>query len=154
MGSVNDEARRRAMSEEIHSGLAGRPEHREAEAALSLEGRVEVYDPAMCCSTGMCGPGVDPALLTISRDLRWVEKQGATVERFGLAQEPQAFVSSRRVAGLMEAFGDGALPAVIVNETVLCHGRYPTREEIVAALTRRCIEVTGSAGCSPGSGCC
>ena len=62
--------------------------------ARELAGTVEVYDPAMCCPTGLCGPGVDPALLTIARDLRWLDKQGVTVHRFGLAQEPDAFASN------------------------------------------------------------
>ena len=52
---------------------------------------VVVYDPAMCCSTGVCGPSVDPELLRVVRDLRFVEGQGVKVERFNLAQEPGAF---------------------------------------------------------------
>lgn len=133
-----------------------------------LAGAVQVFDPAMCCSTGICGPGVDPALLQLARDLRWLSAQGVTVERFGLAQEPQAFVSHARVAGLMQAFGDGALPAVLVNDAVLAHGRYPTRQELVAALAPapapspapatagRALAVQEGAGgcCAPGSGCC
>ena len=42
--------------------------------APRLRGEVEVVDSAMCCSSGLCGPGVDPALLAIARDLRWLEK--------------------------------------------------------------------------------
>ncbi|MHB1311327.1 MAG: arsenite efflux transporter metallochaperone ArsD [Gemmatimonadaceae bacterium] len=106
-----------------------------ADAPATLAGTVHVFDPAMCCPTGLCGPGVDPALLTISRDLRWLAKHGATVERSGLAQEPDAFVAQPRIAGLMQAFGDKALPAVLVNGEVLCYGRYPSRDELLAALT-------------------
>lgn len=120
-----------------------------------LAGTVAVFDPAMCCSTGLCGPGVDPALMAIARDLRWLEKQGVTVHRFGLSQAPEAFVSNVRVAGLMQAFGDAALPAVVVNDAVLCYGLYPTRDEIIAALTRPADkEDLASPCCAPGSGCC
>ncbi|HDH53272.1 MAG TPA: arsenic metallochaperone ArsD family protein, partial [Nitrospirae bacterium] len=28
--------------------------------------KVEIYDPAMCCSSGMCGPSIDPALVKIN----------------------------------------------------------------------------------------
>jgi hypothetical protein len=100
----------------------------------SLTGTVAVFDPALCCPTGVCGPGVDPALLQIARDLRWLEAQGAIVKRVGLSQEPQAFVGNPTVAALLQAHGEGALPAVLVNDAVLAYGRYPTREEIVAAL--------------------
>ena len=82
----------------------------------------------------VCGPGVDPTLLTIARDLRWLESQGVTVERHGLAQSPSAFVAQPKVAGLMQAFGDRGLPATLVNGEVLTYGKYPTREELVAAL--------------------
>jgi hypothetical protein len=125
-------------------------------AAITLTGSVAVYDPAMCCSTGVCGPGVDPSLLQLSRDLRWLRAHGATVERFGLGQEPQAFVANARVAGLMAAFGDGALPAVLVNGDVLVHGGYPSRDELIAALAPVSETSRDSAveRCEPGSGCC
>lgn len=132
------------------------------EAGAALSGTVQVFDPAMCCPTGICGPGVDPALLQLTRDLRWLAAQGATVHRVGLAQEPQAFVANTRVAGLMQAFGDGALPAVLVNDMVLTHGRYPTRQELVDALAAKAasppralpVSDVASGGCAPGSGCC
>ena len=121
----------------------------------SLTGRVEVYDPAMCCPTGICGPGVDPALLTITRDLRWLEKHGVLTERFGLSQSPDAFVRQTRIAGLMQAFGDAALPAALVDGQVLCYGRYPSRDELVSALSKKdaAPAATGQC-CTPGSGCC
>jgi hypothetical protein len=78
--------------------------------AAPLAGVVAIYDPAMCCATGVCGPAVDPALLALTRDLRWFEKQGVTVQRYGLSQEPQAFVQQSKITGLMHAFGDKALP--------------------------------------------
>ena len=28
--------------------------------------KLEIFDPAMCCSTGVCGPSVDPELLRVS----------------------------------------------------------------------------------------
>ena len=109
----------------------------------------------MCCPTGLCGPGVDPALLIIARDLRWLESQGVTVERHGLAQSPDAFVAQPRVAGLMQAFGDGGLPATLVNGQVLTYGKYPTREELVVALGAAATpDATTDGCCTPGSGCC
>lgn len=127
---------------------ASEPEH--------LEGVVQVFDPAMCCPTGLCGPGVDPALLTLARDLRWLESKGVSVKRFGLSQEPGAFADNPRVTGLLQAFGDGALPATLANGTILIHGRYPTREELVAALRPSPTESDKpqSGCCTPGTGCC
>ncbi|MEO8621362.1 MAG: arsenite efflux transporter metallochaperone ArsD [bacterium] len=134
-----------------------------AEASVTVStvtGTISVYDPAMCCSTGVCGPGVDSSLIAAARDLRWLEAQGVTVERFGLSQEPDAFVKQPKVTGLMQAFGDAALPATLINGEVFAYGRYPSREELVSALRA----APGSAApasssdqsgcCAPGSGCC
>lgn len=129
---------------------------------------ISVYDPAMCCSTGVCGPSTDPELTRISQDLRWAESQGARVERFNLAQEPNAFVESQKVSGLMQAFGEEALPAVLVNDDVAFHGRYPSQEELVEAVRSSADasdaepsaeqqegrDESGSSCCGPDSGCC
>ena len=111
--------------------------------AVPLAGVIAIYDPAMCCASGVCGPAVDPALLALTRDIRWLEKQGVTVQRFGLSQEPQAFVQEPKVTGLMQAFGDKGLPATLVNGEVLMFGRYPTRDELGAALSAEAARATG-----------
>ena len=119
-----------------------------------------VYDPAMCCPTGLCGPGVDPHLLQVARDLRRFEAEGVKVERFNLSQQPSAFVENKRVAGLLQAKGSEALPVTLVNDTILVYGRYASREEILAALAKEPAPVSGkrqgsgTCGCEPGSGCC
>lgn len=131
------------------------------ESLSPLAGTIAIYDPAMCCSTGVCGPSVDPSLLAIARDLRWLEKQGVTVERFGLSQEPGAFVAQPKITGLMQAFGDKALPATLVNGEVVIYGRYPSREEVTAALNTTTNHQAassapddGACGCTPGTKCC
>lgn len=132
--------------------------------AESPEVVVSVYDPAMCCSSGVCGPGVDPELMEVSRDLQWLSSQGVAVERFNLSQEPDAFVKNPRVSGLMQAFGDGALPAVLVGGEAHSHGKYPSRDELAEAV--KVAKEAGKAGgpseatesggscCGPDSGCC
>lgn len=125
--------------------------------------KVSVYDPAMCCSTGVCGPGVDPALMEVSRDLQWLASQGVAIERFNLSQEPDAFVKNPRVSGLMQAFGDDALPAVLVGGEVHSHGHYPSRDELAEAVkgAKAAADVgeseassSGGSCCGPDSGCC
>lgn len=131
------------------------------DTASPLSGTIAIYDPAMCCPTGVCGPSVDPSLLAIARDLRWLEKQGVAIKRYGLSQEPASFVEQPKVTGLMQAFGDKGLPATLVNGEVLTYGRYPSREEITAALGAKTQDQDESAGtsdrgcgCTPGSKCC
>jgi hypothetical protein len=86
-----------------------------------------------------------------------------TVERYGLAQEPAAFTQSGRVSGLLQAFGERALPATLVDGEVLTHGRYPTRDELLSALSPSVeparvpdtdAQPADSSCCAPGSDCC
>lgn len=91
---------------------------------------LEVFDPAMCCSTGVCGPSPDPVLPAFAADLDWVRDQGVEVRRFNLSQEPGEFVQRPAVKDLLTSDGDDALPIVMLGDTVLSSGRYPSRDEL------------------------
>ncbi len=67
--------------------------------------RVEVFDPAMCCSTGVCGPSVDPALAVFATDVRWLGERGAEVTRYNLAQQPGPFAEHAAVRALLAERG-------------------------------------------------
>ena len=99
--------------------------------------RLEVFDPAMCCSTGVCGPSVDPALATFAADLDWLTSTGATVRRYNLGQEPGEFAGNEQVRTLLHEQGEAALPVVFTDGELRSAGRYPTRDEIVAWPTTR-----------------
>ena len=60
---------------------------------------IRVFDPAMCCSSGVCGPSVDPELTRFAADVAWLQQQGVTIERFNLAQQPAAFAASPPAPG-------------------------------------------------------
>lgn len=108
--------------------------------APAMAGAVRVFDPAMCCDTGVCGPTVDPSLLAAARDLRWLAARGVQVSRHNLGQEPLAFVHFAPVQQLLTDRGMEALPATWVNDTLLTTGRHATRDELVAALTASAAE--------------
>lgn len=93
---------------------------------------VEVFDPPMCCSTGVCGPAVDPALAAFAADLRWAGENGAAVTRYNLAQEPGRFAGHDGVRGLLADGGQDVLPVIVVNGEVRSSGRYPARAELAA----------------------
>ena len=73
---------------------------------------VKVFDPAMCCSTGACGPSVDPDLARFAADLNWLAAEGVSVERFNLAQQPEAFVTHAVATQALREHGEQALPLV------------------------------------------
>ncbi len=93
---------------------------------------VRVFDPAMCCSTGICGPSVDPKLIRFAADLEWLASQGVAVERFNLSQQPAAFADDAAVKSALETKGEAGLPLVKVDGEVKSIGTYPSRDELAA----------------------
>ena len=93
---------------------------------------VRVFDPAMCCSTGVCGPSVDPQLARFAADLDWLKAQGVSIERFNLAQQPAAFAEDQAVRSALETKGEAGLPVVKVNGEIRSSGVYPSRAELAA----------------------
>ncbi len=91
---------------------------------------IQVYDPALCCNTGVCGADVDQALVNFSADVDWAKQAGAQIERFNLSQQPLTFAENALVKRALEKTGEKALPLVIGDGEVLLSGRYPTREEL------------------------
>ena len=91
---------------------------------------VEVFDSAMCCSTGVCGPSVDPALARFAGDLEWLQGQGVAVQRYNLAQEPGAFAEREAVTAALRENGEECLPLVFVDGQLVRQGAYPAREEL------------------------
>ncbi len=87
----------------------------------------------MCCSTGVCGPVVDPQLTRFAGDLDWLAAQGVAVNRFNLAQQPQAFVGNTLVRAALEQDGEACLPLVFAGERIVSRGTYPSREALAEA---------------------
>jgi hypothetical protein len=117
---------------------------------------LQVFDRPMCCSTGVCGPRVDPVLPRFAADLEWLKSQGVTVERFNLAQQPAAFAAQPDVKEVLASEGVNSLPVIRVDGRIVCKGAYPSREMLAAWAG---VAVTTSlplAGCcSPGTtDCC
>lgn len=117
---------------------------------------IQVFDPALCCSTGVCGVEVDQQLVTFAADIKWLEQQGTKVERFNLAQQPLAFAENPVTKGFLERSGQEGLPLILVNGDVALAGRYPRRAELArwAGLEQSIVDVKPAGGCCSGSGCC
>ena len=92
--------------------------------------KLQIFDPALCCSTGVCGTEVDQALVDFSADVDWLKRSGGQIERFNLAQEPMAFVENAKAKTYLERSGAEALPLVLVDGEIALAGRYPTRKEL------------------------
>jgi hypothetical protein len=117
---------------------------------------VEVFDPPMCCPTGVCDPGVDAALARFAADLDWLRVQGVTVRRFNLAQQPGAFAGRPEVKAALALAGTGCLPLVLVEGRVVGRGAYPSRSELAswAGVAPAASSLPLSEGCCGGSSSC
>jgi hypothetical protein len=127
-----------------------------------MSATIRVFDPAMCCSTGVCGPSVEPELARFAADVDWLQKQGVTVERFNLSQQPGAFASTPAVKEAL-ARGNEVLPLVMVGDRIAVEGAYPSRETLaaLAGVVVKKVENTPAAStgcCAPSTksktGCC
>jgi len=93
---------------------------------------IRIFDPAMCCSTGICGPAIDPELVRFAADLDWLKRRGISVERFNLSQQPGAFAEHPAVKAALELKGEASLPIVAVNGDLKSSGVYPSRDALAA----------------------
>lgn len=111
---------------------------------------IRVYDPAQCCSTGVCGPDADDAIAQFSGALEKARKSGVTIDRFTLGHQPGEYVKNATVKSLLDSEGVDCLPIVFVGDDVLSKGDYPSRTELLASVG---IEDDGTAEKTAGS-CC
>lgn len=114
---------------------------------------IQVFDPALCCSTGVCGVDADQLLVTFAADVDWAKRQGAKIERFNLAQQPMVFAQSPVVKGFLERSGQQALPLILVDDEVALAGRYPNRQEL-AHWAKLTVEAAPASSCCGGKTTC
>lgn len=121
---------------------------------------MSIYEPAMCCETGICGVGVDPELLRISTVFNNLQKNGITAARFNLNSAPQAFINNTDINKLIMGDGVESLPATVIDGKIVKTKAYPTNEEIAAWLEipASYLEATetkkADGGCCCSEGCC
>lgn len=126
---------------------------------------IQVYDRPMCCSTGVCGPSVDPVLPRFAADLDTLKNAGHTVERFNLSQQPQAFIDNKEIHALIASKGTDVLPVVVIDGRVVSKGLYPSKEmflmwtsgdapPVAAPVASISLPIADQGCCSGSPGCC
>jgi Arsenical resistance operon protein ArsD len=119
---------------------------------------IQIYDPALCCNTGVCGVDVDQQLISFAADVDWAKKNGAQIERFNLAQQPLAFAGNAVVSAFLKRSGQEVLPLILVDGEVALAGRYPERAELArwasgASATPANAEAKPAGACCSGNRC-
>ena len=77
--------------------------------------KIEIFDPAMCCPTGLCGTNINPELMRVAVVVETLKRQGVIVTRHNLRDEPQVYVSNKTVNEYLQKNGAEALPITLVD---------------------------------------
>jgi len=151
---------RSAFIRATKSGLAAN------ESLTSQRPAIRVYEPALCCNTGVCGPDVDQALVDFTADLNHLTVRGADISRHNLANDPAAFAADESVRSFLQVVGSEGLPLTTVDGVTVVTGAYPTRDQLMkfAGLASGPVVVPAGAielgvvesdsSCCGGSNCC
>ena len=92
---------------------------------------IRVFEPALCCNTGVCGPDLDQALVDFTADLNHLQSQGVDIERHNLANDPTAFAIDDTVRSFLKVAGSDGLPLTLVDGVAVATGTYPTRDQLL-----------------------
>lgn len=117
--------------------------------------KLEIFEPAMCCPTGVCGVSVDPVLAQFNADLQALAESGVDVQRHSLSHDAAAFAAHAGVVREMEA-GMDRLPVVTIDGRIVSTGVYPTRAQLLHKLgiaipsAEKPRVKLGDCGCAPG----
>ncbi len=50
-----------------------------------------ILDPALCCSTGVCGPDLDDTLIETAANVKWLQSKGVDITRYNVSNDGEAF---------------------------------------------------------------
>ncbi len=127
---------------------------------------IRVYEPALCCNTGVCGPDLDQNLVDFTADLTSLAERGADISRHNLANDPMAFAADETVRAFLEVAGSEGLPLTTVDGVTVMTGAYPSRAQLVrfAGMSDEPVVVPAGvidlgvaeseSGCCGGGNCC
>ena len=94
--------------------------------------KIEIFDPALCCPTGLCGPNIDPELIRIAAAVDVLKREGVEIERYNLRDVPQLYVDNAVVNNFLNDKGAEALPITLVDGKLEVAGAYPSNQQLTA----------------------
>ncbi len=113
--------------------MSGKEEPTQDRHGRRAELTVHIFDPPMCCPTGLCGPVVDPSLLDIYETLLKIKTDyngRSVVERHVLGQQPAQFMQEPEVVRRLRTHGVSVLPITVVDGIVVKERSYPSYAEL------------------------
>ena len=93
---------------------------------------IRIYEPALCCDTGVCGVDLDQSLVEVTANVRSLQDLGADIQRHNLATDPIAFTADETVRAFMHVVGSTGLPLTVVDGVNVATGAYLSKEQLLA----------------------
>ena len=95
---------------------------------------LEIFEPSMCCESGVCGPEPDKVLIELQNAILLLKKVGVETKRYAINQAPIVFVQNGVVRDFIKANGPGKLPLVLLDNQIIKSGGYPSIEELKTVI--------------------
>lgn len=118
--------------------------------------KITILDPALCCSTGVCGPDVDDSLVHTAANVKWLKSLGVEVARHNVSNDGEAFQQYPEAIEKLKMDGLNSLPYILKDGKIVMSGRYPEKSEWESLLTTDPAPVAQSQdnSCCGGTSCC
>ena len=113
-----------------------------------------IFDPALCCPTGICGAEIDQTLVNFAADLDWLKREGVQVKRVNLSQEPALFAENEQVKSILQNSGVEGLPVILANDELQSSGQYPDRAQLAQMAGVTAAGSAEQASVPTTTGCC
>lgn len=91
---------------------------------------LEIFEPSLCCDSGVCGPEPDKALIELQNSIQLLKKVGIETKRYAINQAPLMFVQNAVVRDFIKANGPGKLPLTLLDNKIVKSGSYTSIEEL------------------------
>jgi len=100
---------------------------------------LQLYEEAMCCSTGVCGPDPDDELVEVSAALDQLDEEFENVEisRANMQHNIDEFLETQRIYDLVQENGPSILPITVVDDEIIAKEEYLDYNELAETLEQR-----------------
>lgn len=92
--------------------------------------KIEIFEPSLCCPTGVCGPEPDISLIELQNTMNVLNKAKVEVKRYAINQVPLAFTGNPVVREFITTKGPGKLPLTLLDDKIIKIGSYPSMDEL------------------------
>ena len=105
------------------------------------ENNLIIYEGAMCCSTGICGPEPDKELIEFNETLKKINEEFGDVKiiRASLSVDIKMFLENKEIFQLVKENGQEILPITTINGKVVAMMKYPKLSELKEELAKNII---------------